>query len=111
MTAQLRRRRDLWKHASRAVPGEETSTARIMLVGEQPGDEEDLRGHPFVVPAGRILDQCLLAAALERNEVFVTNAAKHFKWEPRGKRRLQKKQSERNRRLQCVATRFIFSQF
>jgi uracil-DNA glycosylase family protein len=62
-----------------------------MLVGEQPGDEEDLRGHPFVGPAGRMLDQCLNIAGLERNEVFVTNAVKHFKWEPRGKRRLHKK--------------------
>ena len=72
-------------------PGEGAAHARIMLVGEQPGDEEDLRGHPFVGPAGRVLDQCLDAAALERNEVFVTNAVKHFKWEPRGKRRLHKK--------------------
>jgi DNA polymerase len=62
-----------------------------MLVGEQPGDEEDLRGHPFVGPAGRILDECLDAAGLERNSVFITNAVKHFKWEPRGKRRLHKK--------------------
>ncbi len=62
-----------------------------MLVGEQPGEEEDLRGRPFVGPAGRILDQCLDVAALERGEVFVTNAVKHFKWEPRGKRRLHKK--------------------
>jgi DNA polymerase len=62
-----------------------------MLVGEQPGDEEDVRGHPFVGPAGRLLDQCLSVAALERNEIFITNAVKHFKWEPRGKRRLHKK--------------------
>jgi uracil-DNA glycosylase family protein len=62
-----------------------------MLVGEQPGDEEDLHGHPFIGPAGRILDQCLGAAALERKAVFITNAVKHFKWEPRGKRRLHKK--------------------
>jgi uracil-DNA glycosylase family protein len=85
------RRCDLWKHASQAVAGEGAGNARIMLVGEQPGDEEDLRGHPFVGPAGRLLDQCLNVAALERNEVFVTNAVKHFKWEPRGKRRLHKK--------------------
>jgi uracil-DNA glycosylase family protein len=89
------RRCDLWKHASQAVAGEGAASARIMLVGEQPGDEEDLRGHPFVGPAGRILDQCLDAAALKRNEVFVTNAVKHFKWEPRGKRRLHKKPSLR----------------
>jgi uracil-DNA glycosylase family protein len=85
------RRCDLWKHASQAVSGEGAADARIMLVGEQPGEEEDLRGRPFVGPAGRILDQCLDAAALERGEVFVTNAVKHFKWEPRGKRRLHKK--------------------
>jgi DNA polymerase len=85
------RRCDLWKHATQAVGGEGAAHAGIMLVGEQPGDEEDLRGHPFVGPAGRVLDACLEAAALERNEVFVTNAVKHFKWEPRGKRRLHKK--------------------
>jgi len=62
-----------------------------MLVGEQPGDEEDLRGHPFVGPAGRVLDQALEAAGLARREIFITNAVKHFKWEPRGKRRLHKK--------------------
>src|SRR5882762_1913458 len=85
------RRCDLWKHASQAVAGEGAGNARIMLVGEQPGDEEDLSGRPFVGPAGRILDSCLHVAALERNKVFVTNAVKHFKWEPRGKRRLHKK--------------------
>jgi uracil-DNA glycosylase family protein len=85
------RRCDLWKNATQAVAGEGAAHARIVLVGEQPGDEEDVRGHPFVGPAGRVLDQCLEAAALKRNEVFVTNAVKHFKWEPRGKRRLHKK--------------------
>jgi uracil-DNA glycosylase family protein len=82
---------DLWRHASQAVAGEGPAHARIMLVGEQPGDEEDLRGHPFVGPAGRLLDGCLEEAALERHVIFVTNAVKHFKWEPRGKRRLHKK--------------------
>jgi uracil-DNA glycosylase family protein len=85
------RRCDLWRHGSQAVAGEGAGNARIMLVGEQPGVEDDLRGRPFVGPAGRILDQCLNAAPLERNEIFVTNAVKHFKWEPRGKRRLHKK--------------------
>lgn len=66
-----------------------------MLVGEQPGDEEDLRGRPFVGPAGRVLDQCLEDAGLERPQLFVTNAVKHFKWEARGKRRLHKKPSLR----------------
>jgi uracil-DNA glycosylase family protein len=85
------RRCDLWKRATRAVAGEGPPDARIMLVGEQPGDEEDLTGRPFVGPAGRILDQCLTAAGLQRNKLFVTNAVKHFKWAPRGKRRLHQK--------------------
>ena len=62
-----------------------------MLVGEQPGDEEDLKGHPFVGPAGRILDEAITAAGMLRKNLFVTNAVKHFKWEPRGKRRLHKR--------------------
>jgi uracil-DNA glycosylase family protein len=85
------RRCDLWKNATQAVAGEGPATARIMLVGEQPGDEEDLRGRPFVGPAGQILDRCLEAAGLKRGEIFVTNAVKHFKWAPRGKRRLHQK--------------------
>jgi uracil-DNA glycosylase family protein len=85
------RRCDLWKRATHAVAGEGPADARIMLVGEQPGDEEDLTGRPFVGPAGRILDQCLAAAGLHRNKLFVTNAVKHFKWAPRGKRRLHQK--------------------
>ncbi|HEY3659506.1 MAG TPA: UdgX family uracil-DNA binding protein [Steroidobacteraceae bacterium] len=88
---QTCRRCDLWKHATQAVGGEGAPRAKIMLVGEQPGDEEDVRGHPFVGPAGKILDQALAAAGLERKDVFITNAVKHFKWEPRGKRRLHKK--------------------
>jgi uracil-DNA glycosylase len=87
------RRCDLWKYATHAVPGKGPANARIMLVGEQPGDEEDLRGRPFVGPAGRILDQCLEAAGLNRDEIYVTNAVKHFKWVPRGKRRLHQKPS------------------
>jgi probable DNA metabolism protein len=85
------RRCDLWQHATQAVLGEGPADARIMLVGEQPGDEEDLRGQPFVGPAGRVLDQAITAAGLERSQLYVTNAVKHFKWEPRGKRRLHKK--------------------
>jgi uracil-DNA glycosylase family protein len=85
------RRCDLWKNATQAVPGEGSRSAAIMLVGEQPGDEEDRRGHPFVGPAGRLLDETIAAAGLERQQLFVTNAVKHFKWEPRGKRRLHKK--------------------
>lgn len=85
------RRCDLWKRATQAVNGEGASQAAIMLVGEQPGDEEDLRGHPFVGPAGRLLDEILEEAGLTRKSVYITNAVKHFKWEPRGKRRLHKK--------------------
>jgi uracil-DNA glycosylase len=88
---QTCRRCDLWRHATQAVEGEGSPSARIMLVGEQPGDEEDLRGHPFVGPAGKVLDQAIAAAGLERHDVFITNAVKHFKWEPRGKRRLHKR--------------------
>ncbi|HTV78789.1 MAG TPA: UdgX family uracil-DNA binding protein [Steroidobacteraceae bacterium] len=85
------RRCDLWKNATQAVAGEGAAHARIMLVGEQPGNEEDLQGHPFVGPAGRLLDQCLEVAGVHRRQVFVTNAVKHFKWQPRGKRRLHDK--------------------
>jgi uracil-DNA glycosylase len=81
----------LYRHATQAVPGEGTPGARLMLVGEQPGDQEDLQGRPFVGPAGRVLDRALAEAGIERAEVFVTNAVKHFKFEPRGKRRLHKK--------------------
>jgi uracil-DNA glycosylase len=88
---QTCRRCDLWQGATQAVEGVGKRRARIMLVGEQPGDEEDLQGQPFVGPAGRVLDQALAIAGLERKDVFITNAVKHFKWEPRGKRRLHKK--------------------
>jgi DNA polymerase len=81
----------LYKNATQAVPGEGLKRARVMLVGEQPGDQEDKQGHPFVGPAGRILAQALEHAGIERGEAFVTNAVKHFKWEPRGKRRLHKR--------------------
>ena len=90
-SAETCRRCDLWKHATQAVAGEGAGHAPIMLVGEQPGDEEDRRGHPFVGPAGRLLDAAIAAAGLERGDLFITNAVKHFKWEPRGKRRLHKK--------------------
>jgi uracil-DNA glycosylase len=82
---------DLWRHATQAVVGEGPADASIMLVGEQPGDEEDLKGRPFVGPAGQVLDSILLRAGLSRAELFVTNSVKHFKWEPRGKRRLHKR--------------------
>ena len=83
----------LFRYATQVVPGEGPAPARLMLVGEQPGDQEDLQGRPFVGPAGRVLDRVIAEAGIERREVFVTNAVKHFKWEPRGKRRLHKKPS------------------
>jgi DNA polymerase len=81
----------LYKNATQVVPGEGPTHARIMMVGEQPGDKEDLAGKPFVGPAGRMLDQAIVDAGIDRKAVFVTNAVKHFKFEPRGKRRLHKK--------------------
>jgi DNA polymerase len=82
------RRCDLWKCATQVVPGEGPARAALMLVGEQPGDQEDRAGRPFVGPAGQLLDELLHSAGLEREKVFVTNAVKHFKWVARGKRRL-----------------------
>lgn len=79
---------DLWEHATQTVFGEGGAGAPVMLVGEQPGDMEDRQGAPFVGPAGRILDQALAAAGIARNQTYVTNVVKHFKWTPRGKRRL-----------------------
>ena len=81
----------LYQDATQVVPGEGPAHARFMLVGEQPGDKEDLAGKPFVGPAGRILDRALADAGIPRNETFVTNAVKHFKFEMRGKRRLHKR--------------------
>ena len=81
----------LYKHATQAVPGEGRRQAHLMLVGEQPGDKEDLAGKPFVGPAGQVLDRALAEAEIPRTEVFVTNAVKHFKHEMRGKRRLHKR--------------------
>src|SRR5919198_5101202 len=81
----------LYKRATQTVFGEGPKDAAIMLVGEQPGDYEDQEGKPFVGPAGKIMDQALEEAGIDRKEVYVTNAVKHFKWEPRGKRRIHKK--------------------
>jgi DNA polymerase len=81
----------LYKHATHVVPGEGPTRARIMVVGEQPGDREDRQGKPFVGPAGGVLAKALAQAGIERKAVFVTNAVKHFKFEPRGKRRLHKR--------------------
>ena len=79
---------DLYKDSTQVVFGHGKPSARLMLVGEQPGDEEDLEGEPFVGPAGRLLDKALEEAGIERSETYLTNAVKHFKWKPRGKRRL-----------------------
>ena len=84
------RRCGLWRHATQPVGGQGARRARLMLVGEQPGDQEDLAGKPFVGPAGELLDDALEAAGIDRREVYVTNAVKHFKWELRGKRRMHK---------------------
>jgi uracil-DNA glycosylase len=82
---------DLYKRGTQTVFGEGSRHAELMLVGEQPGDAEDLAGRPFVGPAGRVLDKALEEAGIDRSKVYVTNVVKHFKWEPRGKRRIHKK--------------------
>src|SRR2546428_1480877 len=82
---------DLWKKATQTVFGEGKRTAKVICVGEQPGDREDIAGRPFVGPAGRVLDEALAAAGIDRDTVFVTNAVKHFKWRAAGKRRLHEK--------------------
>jgi DNA polymerase len=82
---------DLWRDATQTVFGEGPADAELMLVGEQPGDREDLAGRPFVGPAGRVLDEALTAAGIDRDGVYVTNAVKHFKWQARGKRRIHDK--------------------
>jgi uracil-DNA glycosylase len=82
---------DLYKNATQTVFGEGPADAHLMLVGEQPGDQEDLTGRPFVGPAGKVLDAALEAAGIARSSVYITNAVKHFKNEPRGKRRIHKK--------------------
>jgi len=87
------KRCDLWRSATQGVPGEGKAPSGLMLVGEAPGDSEDLKGHPFVGPAGAMLDRALEEAGMDRKSVYVTNAVKHFKFEPRGKRRLHVKPS------------------
>jgi DNA polymerase len=81
----------LWKRGTQTVFGEGRARSKVMLVGEQPGNEEDLAGRPFVGPAGTLLDRALTAAGIDRARVYVTNVVKHFKWEPRGKRRIHAK--------------------
>jgi DNA polymerase len=85
----------LWRDATQTVFGEGSGRAAVVLVGEQPGDVEDRAGRPFVGPAGRLLDEALGAAGLDRRAVYLTNAVKHFKWTPRGKRRLHKTPAQR----------------
>jgi DNA polymerase len=82
---------DLYARGTQTVFGEGPRRAEVMMVGEQPGDAEDLAGHPFVGPAGRLLDRALEEAGIDRQHVYVTNVVKHFKWEPRGKRRIHSK--------------------
>jgi uracil-DNA glycosylase family protein len=85
----------LWQTATQAVAGSGPHRAPLMVVGEQPGDQEDLQGKPFVGPAGALLDNALVEAGIDRDQVYITNAVKHFKWEPRGKRRMHKTPAQR----------------
>jgi uracil-DNA glycosylase len=86
---------ELWRNATQTVFGDGSERAKMMLIGEQPGDQEDLKGIPFSGPAGQLLDRGLVDAGIDREEVYVTNAVKHFKWLPRGKRRLHQKPNGR----------------
>jgi uracil-DNA glycosylase family protein len=89
--AQACRACDLWERTTQTVFGEGPPAASVLLVGEQPGNQEDLAGHPFVGPAGRLLDEALAAAGIDRSAVYITNVVKHFSWEERGKWRIHKK--------------------
>src|SRR5712691_4078021 len=82
---------DLWQLGTQTVFGEGKPRATVMMVGEQPGDREDVEGRPFVGPAGRVLDTALEQAGIDRDQVYITNVVKHFKWRPRGKRRIHQK--------------------
>src|SRR6186997_937845 len=81
----------LWKLGTQTVFGEGAQSSTVMFIGEQPGNREDLEGRPFVGPAGALLDKALVEAGIDRTKVYVTNVVKHFKWEPRGKKRIHKK--------------------
>jgi uracil-DNA glycosylase len=82
---------NLWRGGTQTVFGEGRAKSEVMLIGEQPGDREDIEGRPFVGPAGRLLDEALARAGIERDNVYITNVVKHFKWKPRGKRRIHQK--------------------
>ena len=99
----------LYKDGTQAVPGEGRRSAHLMLVGEQPGDKEDLSGKPFVGPAGRVLDRALAEAGIARSEVFVTNAVKHFKHEMRDKRRLHKRPNAYEIELRLLSHRALLA--
>ncbi len=86
---------DLWERGTQTVFGQGARRAEVLFVGEQPGNDEDLSGKPFVGPAGRLLDEALVEAGIDRTQTYVTNVVKHFKWEPRGKRRIHKKPNGR----------------
>jgi DNA polymerase len=88
---------DLWERGTQTVFGEGSSRADVLFVGEQPGNEEDLKGTPFVGPAGRLLNKALEEAGIDRSRAYVTNVVKHFKWEPRGKKRIHEKPNARER--------------
>jgi uracil-DNA glycosylase len=106
LEAQECRRCELWKLGTQTVFGEGPARARLMLVGEQPGDAEDLAGVPFVGPAGQLLREALIEAGIDIRDVYLTNAVKHFKWTPRGKRRIH----ERPNRLEINACRVWLEQ-
>jgi uracil-DNA glycosylase len=82
---------DLWRSGTQTVFGEGRANSEVMLIGEQPGDREDIEGKPFVGPAGKLLDEALTRAGIDRDNVYITNVVKHFKWKPRGKRRIHQK--------------------
>jgi uracil-DNA glycosylase family protein len=93
---------DLYEHATKTVFGEGPADARAVFIGEQPGDHEDQSGHPFVGPAGRVFDDALRDAGIDRASIYLTNAVKHFKWRPSGKRRLHQKPNARETRACAV---------
>src|SRR5919109_2880 len=101
----------LWANATQTVFGAGDPHARVMLVGEQPGDEEDKKGLPFVGPAGRLLDRALEAAGVDRQHIYVTNAVKHFKWQARGKRRLHKTPAQRGQFVESPLAPYVFATF